>query len=64
MSSQNNLFDHKKSSCHTAAVKLAKEDQKEMLEKVCKKPLPCVKEVRAKVIYMAYRAAKKILQQF
>jgi hypothetical protein len=59
MSLQKNLFDHNKSSCHTVAVKLAKEAQQEMLEKVCMKPLPCVKEITAKVFYMAYRMAKK-----
>jgi hypothetical protein len=31
------IFDHKESSCHKAAVKLAEEAKKEKLERVCLK---------------------------
>jgi hypothetical protein len=57
------LFDHKESSCHKAAVKLAEEAQKEMLENVCMKSLSLEKEKTAKVFCTAYKVVKKSILQ-
>jgi hypothetical protein len=59
MSLQKKLFGHKESSCHKAAIKLADEAQKEMLEKVCMISLSCEKDITAKVFCMAYKVAGK-----
>jgi pyridoxal/pyridoxine/pyridoxamine kinase len=62
MSLHKKLFDHKGSSCHEAAVNLAEEAQKEMLENVCMKSVSREKEITARIFCMAYKVAKKISQ--
>jgi hypothetical protein len=52
-------FDHKESSCHKAAVKLAEETNKEKLETVCLKSMSRQKDVSAKIFRTAYKVAKK-----
>jgi hypothetical protein len=53
------IFDHKESSCHKAAVKLAEEAKKEKLGNVCLISMSCLKDVSAKIFRTAYKVAKK-----